>query len=270
MKKVFVLAGSDTSGGAGIQADLKTYQELGVYGMTALTTIVAQNPTNSWAHDVYPMEINTVKAQVSTILDGVGVDIMKTGMLPTTEIIQLAADTIEKYKLDAVVDPVLACKGQDEPLYPENAKALRELLVPKALITTPNLFEAGQLAEMDNITTVDEMKEAAKRIYDLGAKNVIVKGGSEVEGNKAIDVFYNGGDMVTVENDVIDTPYNHGAGCTFASAVTASVVKGQSPEEAVRFAKQFITNAIEQSWKLNEYVGPVNQFANRDATTLQR
>ncbi|GAA0466599.1 pyridoxine/pyridoxal/pyridoxamine kinase [Alkalibacillus silvisoli] len=263
MKKVLVLAGSDTSGGAGIQADLKTYQEIGVYGMTALTTIVAQNPNNHWAHDVYPIETNTVKAQIATILDGVGVDMMKTGMLPTTEVIQLAADTIERYHLNAVVDPVLACKGQDEPLYPENAKALREYLVPKALMTTPNLFEASQLAEMNNISTVDEMKEAAKRIYNIGAKNVIVKGGSEVEGDKAIDVFYAGDDFILLENEVIDTPYNHGAGCTFASAITAAIVKGSTPEDAVRFAKSFITNAIGESWKLNEYVGPVNQFANR-------
>ncbi|WP_188207756.1 pyridoxine/pyridoxal/pyridoxamine kinase [Alkalibacillus aidingensis] len=263
MKKVLVIAGSDTSGGAGIQADLKTYQEIGVYGMTALTTIVAQNPNNQWAHDVYPIDRETVQAQITTILDGVGVDIMKTGMLPTTEIIELAANTLDKYQLDAVVDPVLACKGQDEPLYPENAKALRELLVPKALITTPNLFEAGQLAQMSNITTVDEMKEAAQKIYDLGAKHVIVKGGSEVEGDQAVDVFYDGDQFELFEHDMIDTPFTHGAGCTFASAVTASIVKGHSPREAVQSAKQFITKAIEQSWQLNEYVGPVNQFANR-------
>ncbi|NIK11353.1 bifunctional hydroxymethylpyrimidine kinase/phosphomethylpyrimidine kinase [Alkalibacillus almallahensis] len=265
MKKVFVLAGSDTSGGAGIQADLKTYQENGVYGMTALTTIVAQNPQNEWAHDVYPIDLETVKAQTSTILDGVGVDIMKTGMLPSTDIIQFAADTIDQYNLDAVVDPVLACKGQDEPVYPENAKALRDILVPKALITTPNLFEAGQLADMNNITTIDEMKEAAERIYELGAKHVVVKGGSEVEGDRAVDVYYAGDEFTLLEHDAIDTPYNHGAGCTFASAITSAVVNGHTPEQAVYFAKQFITNAIEASWKLNQYVGPVNQYANRNA-----
>ncbi|PKR77240.1 bifunctional hydroxymethylpyrimidine kinase/phosphomethylpyrimidine kinase [Halalkalibacillus sediminis] len=263
MKKVFVLAGSDTSGGAGIQADLKTYQETGVYGMTALTTIVAQNPEKGWAHDVYPIDVDTVQAQIRTILDGVGVDIMKTGMLPTTEIIELAAETIDKYNLPAVVDPVLACKGQDEPLYPENAKALRELLVPKALITTPNLFEAGQLAEMDNITTIEEMKEASSRIHELGAKNVIVKGGHEVEGDQAVDVFYDGEVYILLENEIIDTKYTHGAGCTFASAITSALVKGQSPMKSVEFAKNFITNAIQGSWRLNQYVGPVNQYENR-------
>ncbi|MFD2638587.1 pyridoxine/pyridoxal/pyridoxamine kinase [Piscibacillus salipiscarius] len=263
MKKALVLAGSDTSGGAGIQADIKTSQEIGIYPMTALTTIVAQNPSTSWAHDVYPIELDTVKAQLHTILDGVGVDIMKTGMLPTAEVIKLAAEVIEKHNLPAVIDPVLVCKGQDEALHPENSEALRDVLVPKALVTTPNLFEAGQLAGMSNITTVDEMKEAAKRIYELGAKNVIVKGGSEVEGDKAVDVFYAGDEFILIETDAIDTTYTHGAGCTFASAITAYIAKGQEPLEAIKSAKTFITNAIEGASELNQYVGSVNQFANR-------
>ncbi|WP_027965104.1 bifunctional hydroxymethylpyrimidine kinase/phosphomethylpyrimidine kinase [Halalkalibacillus halophilus] len=263
MKKIFVLAGSDTSGGAGIQADLKAYQEIGVYGMTALTTIVAQNPEKDWAHEVYPMETSTVKAQVKTILDGVGVDLMKTGMLPTEEIIHFAADTIEKYDLKAVVDPVLACKGQDEPLHPENAKALREVLVPKAYITTPNLFEASQLAEMPLISSVEEMKEAAKRIHDLGAKHVIVKGGPDVDEQRAIDVYYDGEEFVTFENDIVKTNYTHGAGCTFASAIAAYTAQGKDPNEAMKLAKKFISKAIQQGFELNQYVGSVNAYANR-------
>ena len=262
MKKVLIMAGSDTSGGAGIQADLKTMEELGVYGMTALTTMVAQNPEN-WAHDVYPIEIDTVKAQIRTILDGVGVDLMKTGMIPTTESIQLAADTIDKYNLEAVVDPVLACKGVDEPVHPENAVALREILVPKATITTPNLFEASQLTEMPLLKTVDDMKEAAKKIHDLGAKNVVIKGGSDVDENKAIDVFYDGNELIVLEGEVIKPCYTHGAGCTFASAIAGSYVNGKSPLEAVEFAKQFVYHAINGAEKLNEYVGSVKQYANR-------
>ncbi|GEL77950.1 pyridoxine/pyridoxal/pyridoxamine kinase [Tenuibacillus multivorans] len=263
MKKALVLAGSDTSGGAGIQADIKTSQEIGIYPMTALTTIVAQNPSTNWAHDVYPIDIETVKAQLHTILNGVGVDIMKTGMLPTADVIELAADVITKHNLSAVIDPVLVCKGQDEALHPENAEALRDVLVPKALVTTPNLFEAGQLAGMSNITTVEEMKESAKRIYEQGAQNVIVKGGSEVESDQAVDVFYNGDEFTLIETDEIDTTYTHGAGCTFASAITAYIVKGQEPLEAIRSAKTFITNAIEGASELNQYVGSVNPFANR-------
>ncbi|RPF53988.1 bifunctional hydroxymethylpyrimidine kinase/phosphomethylpyrimidine kinase [Aquisalibacillus elongatus] len=263
MKRALVLAGSDTSGGAGIQADIKTSQEIGIYPMTALTTIVAQNPSNDWAHDVYPIDFDTVKAQLHTILDGVGVDIMKTGMLPTAEVIELAAEVINKHDLKAVIDPVLVCKGQDEALHPENSQALRDVLVPNAYVTTPNLFEAGQLAEMSNITTVDEMKEAAKRIYELGAQHVIVKGGADVEGDVAVDVYYAGGDFILIETDAIDTTYTHGAGCTFASAITAYIAKGQEPLEAIRSAKTFITNAIDGASKLNQYVGSVNQFANR-------
>ncbi|MFC0014044.1 MULTISPECIES: bifunctional hydroxymethylpyrimidine kinase/phosphomethylpyrimidine kinase [Allobacillus] len=263
MKKVLIMAGSDTSGGAGIQADLKTMEELGVYGMTALTTMVAQNPESNWAHDVYPIEIDTVKAQLRTILDGIGVDLMKTGMIPTTESIQLAAETIDKYNLEAVVDPVLACKGVDEPVHPENAIALRKILVPKAVITTPNLFEASQLTEMPLLRTVDEMKEAAKKIHDLGAKNVVIKGGSDIDENKAVDVFYDGSELTVLEGEVIQSAYTHGAGCTFASAIAGSYVNGKSPREAVEFAKEFVFNAIKGAEKLNEYVGSVKQYANR-------
>ncbi|MGM8214884.1 pyridoxine/pyridoxal/pyridoxamine kinase [Bacillaceae bacterium W0354] len=263
MKKVLTFAGSDTSGGAGIQADIKTFQETGVYGLTALTTIVAQDPTNHWNHNVYPIDVNTVKAQLKTILDGVGVDGMKTGMLPTVDVIELAAKVIDDYQLPAVIDPVLVCKGQDEALHPENSDALRELLVPKALVTTPNLFEAGQLAKMPKVSSIEEMKEAAATIVDLGAKNVVITGGFNLETNQVVDVFYDGDEFMLLQQEKNDTTYTHGAGCTFSSAVISQIVQGKTPKEAVKFAKTFITNAINGSWKLNEYVGPVNQYANR-------
>ena len=262
MKKILIMAGSDTSGGAGIQADLKTMEEFGVYGMTALTTMVAQNPEN-WAHDTYPIETSTVQAQLRTILDGIGVDLMKTGMIPTTDSIQLAADTIDRYQLQAVIDPVLACKGVDEPVHPENAVALRNILVPKAVITTPNLFEASQLAEMPLLKTVDEMKEAVKKIHALGAQNVVVKGGADVDDTKAIDVFYDGSELTVLEGELVDSSYTHGAGCTFASAIASAYVSGKSPLESVKIAKEFVRQAIESGHRLNQYVGSVSQYANR-------
>ncbi len=237
MLKVLTLAGSDSSGGAGIQADLKTFQEHGVYGMTALTTIVAMDPKEHWKHRVFPIDANTVEAQLETVLS-VGIDAMKTAMLGSVEIVELAARKIDEYQLtNVVVDPVMVCKGEDEVLLPETVDASRELLLPRALVTTPNLFEAWQLSKTGPIKTVDDMKKAAEKIIALGAKNVVIKGGKQPE--------------------KIDTTYNHGAGCTFAAAITANLAKGESVLDAVFHAKEFVTAAIAHGWKLNQYVGPV-------------
>ncbi|WP_141430920.1 pyridoxine/pyridoxal/pyridoxamine kinase [Bacillus sp. 03113] len=263
MKKVLTIAGSDTSGGAGIQADLKTFQELGVYGMTALTTIVTMDPKEHWHHNVFPIELNTLKAQLETILS-VGVDAMKTGMLGSVEIIELAVKTIVDNHIDTVViDPVMVCKGEDEVLHPETADALRELLVPHATVVTPNLFEAGQLAKTGAITTVDEMKQAAVNIHKLGAKFVMIKGGSKLQHEKAVDLLYDGEEFTLFESELIDTTYTHGAGCTFSAAITAELAKGKSVIEAVEIAKEFITGAIKHGFKLNEHVGPTMHGAYR-------
>ncbi|QQZ09266.1 pyridoxine/pyridoxal/pyridoxamine kinase [Heyndrickxia vini] len=257
LKKTLTLAGSDSSGGAGIQADLKTFQELGVYGMTALTSIVAMDPKNDWHHNVFPIDVKTVEPQLETILS-VNIDAMKTGMLGSVEIIELAARKIDEHKLDKVViDPVMVCKGEDEVLQPENTDAMRELLIPRATIVTPNLFEAGQLAKSGPIKTIDDMKKAAMKIHDLGAKNIVIKGGKQLEHEKAVDLFYDGSEFTLLESEKFDTTFNHGAGCTFAAAITAELAKGSSVKEAVSVAKKFVSAAIEHGFKLNQYVGPV-------------
>lgn len=144
--------------------------------MTALTVIVAMDPENSWDHQVFPVDTDIIRAQLATIADGIGVDAMKTGMLPTVDIIELAAKTIKEHNMkNVVIDPVMVCKGANEVLYPEHAKALRELLAPLATVITPNLFEAGQLSGLGEIKTIEQMKEAAKAIHDLGAKHVLIK-----------------------------------------------------------------------------------------------
>ncbi len=265
MKKTLTIAGSDSSGGAGIQADLKTFQELGVYGMTALTTIVAMDPKDQWHHKVFPQNIETVEAQLETILS-IGVDAMKTGMLGSVEIIELAARKIREHGLkNVVIDPVMVCKGEDEVLFPEHTIAYREHLLPLATVATPNLFEASQLAGMQTITTVDQMKKAAEKIHDLGVQYVIIKGGSKLHGTeKAIDLLYDGEEHVIIENDLIDTSYTHGAGCTFAAAITAELALGRDVKEAISIAKDFITEAIRHSWKLNEYVGPTMHSAYKN------
>ncbi|MEW9677113.1 pyridoxine/pyridoxal/pyridoxamine kinase [Lentibacillus sp. L22] len=256
MKKTLTLAGSDSSGGAGIQADLKTFQELDVYGMNALTSIVTMDPDN-WSHGVHPIDVDIVEQQLNTILS-VGIDAMKTGMLGSVDIIELGARKIDEFALDKVViDPVMVCKGEDEVLQPENTDAMRELLLPRATITTPNLFEAGQLAQTVPLKTIDEMKHAAVKIHELGAKTVVIKGGTALDHDKAVDLFYDGSDFTLLENEKIDTSYNHGAGCSFAAAITASLAKGHSVKESVSIAKDFVAAAIKHGWKLNEFVGPV-------------
>lgn len=266
IKKVMTIAGSDTSGGAGLQADLKTFQELGVYGMTALTSIVTMDPNNHWHHNVYPIAAESLQTQLETILS-VGIDAMKTGMLGTVEIIELAARVIDENNLDRVViDPVMVCKGEDEVLNPETVDAMRELLLPRATVVTPNLFEAGQLAQNRPIRTLEAMKEAAVKIHDLGAKNVLIKGGSKLlTEEKAIDLLYDGKEFKIYESEKFETTYTHGAGCTYSAAVTAELAKGKTVHEAVDVAKAFITEAIRQGFRLNEYVGPTWHGAYRNA-----
>lgn len=270
MKKVLTIAGSDTSGGAGIQADLKTFQEHGVYGMTALTTIVTMDPKNDWHHNVFPIDIDTLQTQLETILS-VGVDAMKTGMLGSVDIINLAAKTITENDIKhVVIDPVMVCKGEDEVLHPETADALREVLTPLATVVTPNLFEASQLAKTAPLKTVEDMKEAAVKIHALGPKYVLIKGGSKLQHEKAVDVLYDGTDFTVFEGERIQTTYTHGAGCTYSSAITAQLAKGKSVLEAVTAAKEFITDAINHGFKLNEYVGPTRQGASRHISAEEK
>jgi pyridoxine kinase len=266
LNKALTIAGSDSSGGAGIQADLKTFQELGVYGMTALTTIVSMDPNNHWAHNVFTVPIETVEAQLETILTGIGVNAIKTGMLGSVEIIELAAKKIDEHQLkNVVIDPVMVCKGTDEVLHPETAVALRDVLVPRATVVTPNLFEAAQLSGIKPIRTLDDMKEAAVKIHSLGAKYVLIKGGGKLEHEKAIDVLYDGENFDILEGERILTTYTHGAGCTYSAAITAELAKGKEVKEAIRTAKEFITEAIRHSFPLNQYVGPTHHGAYRNA-----
>lgn len=262
MKKAMTVAGSDSSGGAGLQADLKTFQELDVYGMSALTTIVTMDPKD-WSHNVFPQPVDVLEAQMETILS-VGIDAMKTGMLGSVEIIELVARKIDELKLDKVViDPVMVCKGEDEVLHPETAVALRELLVPRATVVTPNLFEAAQLAGTMPIKTIDDMKKAAIKIHALGAKFVLIKGGNKLDHDKAIDLLYDGNDFEILESERVDTTYTHGAGCSSSAAIAAELAQGKPVREAIYLAKDYITAAIKHSWKLNDFVGPVMHGAYR-------
>jgi pyridoxine kinase len=257
LKKTLTIAGSDTSGGAGIQADLKTFQEHGTYGMNALTVIVTMDPENGWSHGIHPIALDTLDAQLTTAFS-TGIDALKTGMLPTVDIIEMAGKAIAESGIkDVVIDPVMACKGEDEVLFPENVDAMIKYLLPNAKVVTPNLVEAGQLSGEGTLHTVEDMQAAAEKIHAHGAEFVVIKGGKQLKHEKAADLLFDGKTHYLLTSEKTDTTYNHGAGCTFAAAITANLANGQSVKDAVLNAKIFVATAIQHGWKLNEYVGPV-------------
>ncbi|MCQ2559922.1 MAG: pyridoxine/pyridoxal/pyridoxamine kinase [Clostridia bacterium] len=263
MYKVLSIAGSDSSGGAGIQADLKTFQEYKVYGMTALTAVATMNPEDNWSHTVYPLSLEALQSQLKTIIQGIGVDALKTGMLGSKEIINLVAQTIQENHLkNVVIDPVMVCKGAEEALYPEVNQLLRDKLVPLALIVTPNLFEAAQLSGLNEVKTLEDMKKAAVLIKEKGCGFVLIKGGSRLEEEKyAVDLLYDGQQFTYLEGEKIVTSHTHGAGCTYSAAITAGLAQGKELKEAVQQAKQFVTAAIKAGFPLNQFIGPVNHAA---------
>ena len=250
MFKAMTIAGSDTSGGAGMESDLKTFQELGVYGMTALTCIVAQNPNADWAHEIYPIETAVIEKQLVTILQGIGCDAMKTGMLGSADLVELIADTIDKYELkNVVIDPVMVCKGIDK----------------RALVMTPNLLEAAYLADMPAaISSVEEMKQAAAVIHDKGCQNVILKAGDRLPGTDAVELVYDGKTFTEKRHPKIPNSYNHGAGCTFSAAVTACLAKGMAITDALETAENFIYAALRGSFRMNQWSGALKHCAWRE------
>src|SRR5690625_636492 len=261
LKKTLTIAGSDTSGGAGIAADLKTLQEHEIYGMTALTSIVTMDP-ETWSLGVNPIPLEVVDAQLETALS-ISPDAIKTGMLPSEEVIERSKDAFLNSNAEHfVIDPVMVCKGDDEVLNPGLVDAMAEHLLPHATVVTPNLFEAGQLAGYKTPKTLDAAKKCAEIIHEKGANHVIIKGGSEIEGEKAVDVYYDGDTFHMLTSVKIDASYNHGAGCTFAAAITANLANGQTPLEAIQNAKAFVTSAIKNGWKMNEHVGVVRHGAS--------
>ena len=254
--KVLTVAGSDCSGGAGIQADLKTFQERDVYGMTVLTVLVAMRPED-WQHLVSPVDLETIKRQFRTILPGIGVAAAKTGMLPTVEIIKTVGQLFAEAKVQhLVVDPVMVCKGTSEPLFPENTQAMLDYLLPIAEVVTPNSFEAAQLAGMDEIKNKAEAEKAAKRIHKSGCKNVIIKMARVLPG-KTADLLFDGQECLWLEDERINTEWTHGAGCSFSACIAAELGKGSTVKEAWKCAHDFVRAALKASFPLNQHIGPL-------------
>ena len=205
--------------------------------------------------------MNVFEKQLETAIS-IGPDAIKTGMLGTQEIIKRAGEVYEESGADYfVVDPVMVCKGEDEVLNPGNTDAMIKYLLPKATVVTPNLFEAGQLSGLGKLTSIEDMKKAAKIIYDAGTPHVIIKGGKALDQDKSYDLYYDGDKFYQLTTDMFQQSYNHGAGCTFAAATTAYLANGKSPREAVIAAKAFVASAIKNGWKMNEFVGPVDHGA---------
>ncbi|SFB97962.1 pyridoxine kinase [Alkalibacterium subtropicum] len=252
------IAGNDASGGAGIAADLKTFAEYGTYGIAALTTIAIMDPENNWSHGVTAMSAQVVQDQLITAFAGPTIGAAKTGMLPDADVVNVIADKMEQHpETPLIVDPVMVCKGEDEVLNPQNVEAIKNRLIPLATVTTPNLFEAGQLADLGLLFDLDDMKKAAKIIHEKGAEIVVIKGGKALAGDEAIDLVYDGNEYVTLTSRKVENAHNHGAGCTFAAAITAGIAQGLEPIEAIRKAKDFVTEAIKAGFEYNQFVGPV-------------
>jgi pyridoxine kinase len=271
MIKVATIAGSDASGGAGLEADLKTFEEYGLYGMAAVTVIATMDPDNGWAHKVFPVEEAALRSQMETVFKGVGTAAAKSGMLGTFYAVELAREYISAYRIaNYVLDPVMVCKGAGEALNPELNSAVAEKLLPLAELVTPNLFEAEQLSGLGGIDSPEKMREAAKIIHGKGARHVLVKGGAKLPGReRALDIFYDGRDFVSLEDDLVKTSWNHGAGCTSSAAITAGLAQGLPVLEAVKRAKKFITLSLKAGFALNRWVGPGNPSAWRSKTLFE-
>ncbi len=256
--KIITIAGSDSSGGAGLQADLKTFQEYGTFGFSAITSFVTMDPDHNWSHEIAPTDATLLEKQLKTIYAGRPLQAGKTGMLGSVENAEMASFYLEKFNQEnLVVDPVMACKGTTELLQPELAKAMIDNLLPKALITTPNLTEAGILSQLGELTSTEQMEEAARKISLLGPKYVLIKGGHRLKTPEAIDVLYDGKNFTYLVGEKYQTDFNHGAGCTFAAAVTAGIGKGYSVEKAAKLAKDFVNAGIKNGLKINPFLGHV-------------
>lgn len=258
----FVIAGSEASGGAGIQADLKTFQALDVYGIGALTCIVSFDPAHNWAHRFVPVDPQVIADQIEAATSVHTLRTVKIGMLGTPVTIDTVAEALSAQPWDHIVlDPVLICKGQEPGAALDTDTALREKIVPRATVVTPNHFEALTLSGMDTIDTVDDLIEAARRIHALGPAYVVVKGGVELPGEYAVDVLFDGTDVTIFSEPKIGEERVSGAGCTFAAAITAELAKGQPITDAVRVAKDLVTQGIKHRVESNAPFASVWQGA---------
>lgn len=256
VRKALTIAGSDSGAGAGIQADLKTFAALGVYGTSAITAITAQNTIG--VTQVLALNPKLVGAQIDAIVDDIGAHALKTGMLANSAIIDMVVSKIREHRLrNVVVDPVMVATSGDLLIQKNAVAALRTKLIPLANVVTPNIPEAEELTGM-TLRTSEDRREAARQIIKMGAKTVVIKGG-HLKG-PAMDLFYDGKKFTALNAPRIRTKNTHGTGCTFSAAIAAYLAKGATLERAVMLAKKFITQAIRSSFSIGAGHSPVHHF----------
>lgn len=255
--RVLIIAGSDSGGGAGIQADIKTVTALGGFAMTAITALTAQNTIG--VHGVFPVEPDFIRQQIDVVVSDLGVDAVKTGMLHSTPVIECVADALERLPGDVpvVVDPVMVAKGGSALLEQDAVAALRERLIPLATVITPNLPEAGVLLG-EETPSLEKLEEAAERLRKLGPQAALLKGG-HLEGDVLIDILKLGeDDLRTWSSNRIDTVHTHGTGCTLASAIATGLAQGVSIVDAVDRARIYVRQAIATAPGFGAGHGPLN------------
>jgi hydroxymethylpyrimidine/phosphomethylpyrimidine kinase len=248
------IAGSDSGGGAGIQADLKTFQAFNVFGVSAITSITSQNTLG--VRSIQDINPEIVGDQIDMIMEDMGCDAAKTGMVSNKEIIETIADRVRKYNIDKlVVDPVMVSKSGNRLLKKDAESSLINKLIPLSYLLTPNVSEAKIISGV-KISNIEDAKKAAKKIVGLGVKNIIIKGG-HLEGNKAIDILFSEEEYTFFESERIDSKNTHGTGCTLSSAITASLSRGENLLNSVKIAKDYVTRAIENAPEIGKGFGPL-------------
>ncbi|MDA2918225.1 bifunctional hydroxymethylpyrimidine kinase/phosphomethylpyrimidine kinase [Desulfobacterota bacterium AH_259_B03_O07] len=256
--RALTIAGSDSGGGAGIQADLKTFTAFNVYGMSVLTSITAQNTQSVLG--ISDLSPDFVELQIDAVIGDIGLDAVKTGMLSNKDIISSVAKKIKQYGVEKlVIDPVMIAKSGDSLLKSDAEKALINELLPLAYVVTPNLPEAEVISGI-KASSLDEMKESAIKIKALGPRNVLIKGGHLDWSQDAIDILYNGTEFHEYKAPMLETKNTHGTGCTYSAAICAGLAKGFDVLDAVEDAKEYVTQAIKNSFNLGKGHGPLNHF----------
>ena len=261
--KALTIAGSDSGGGAGIQADIKTFFALGVYGSSVITAITAQNTKEVTAVHNIPLDI--IEKQIDAVLSDIGADAVKIGMLSNSDIIKTVAKKLKEYNVNNIVlDPVMVAASGAKLLEDSAIISLKQELIPMALVVTPNIPEAEVLVGK-KIKTMDDVKNAAKETLKLGCGSVLMKGGHlNINNNEVIDVFYYGKDFIEIKNKRINK-IGHGTGCTLSSAIAANIAKGQELKEAVKNAISYVHNALEQGFKVGEMNYVLRHTFNKDS-----
>ncbi len=258
VRVALTIAGSDSGGGAGIQADLRTFAFHCVHGTSALTCVTAQNTLEVTRVDALPAA--AVVAQIQAVVQDIGVQAVKTGMLLNKEIIIAVAEQIEALELDnLVVDPVMVSRTNAQLIDDAAVATLRDTLIPLAAIVTPNRYEAQLLTGLE-INTLDDMKAAAERIHKLGAVAVLVKGGGMAGDLRGVDVWFNGQQLEILTTVMVDTNNTHGTGCTLAAAIAANLALSHEQLTAVRLAKDYVTTALKYALDIGKGSGPVGHF----------